>query len=108
MHDLSPVTSFQVNLVGDYNSNVASLTQGAGTITYSAASLAESGITVTQQGPPGPFSVFRAATDTGENANVQYGPLPWPWSPAMTNVGTKFVQLFKVLPTGSSNKPWIP
>jgi hypothetical protein len=104
--NLAPVTALQFNIVGDYNGNVATLTQGAGKITFKAASDAESGMTVTQGGPPGPLTVFRSNTDTGENANVVYGPLPWPWSPSMTNVGTEFVQLFKVTPTGSTDA-WV-
>ena len=104
--NLAPVTSLTFNIVGDYNNGVALLTQGAGKITYKAASNAESGMTVTQLGPPGPVTVFRTFGDTGENANVVYGPLPWPWSTSMTKVGTRFEQLFKVTRAGS-NEPWI-
>ncbi len=103
--NLAPVTNIQFNIVGDNGGNAATLTQGAGKISYNASSNAGSGLTVTQSGQPGPFSVFGTFTDTGENANVRYGPLPWPWFPSM-NTGSQYVQLFEVVPVGST-APWV-
>jgi hypothetical protein len=95
---LAPVTNIQLNIVADYQGSDATITSGAGTITYVASSDAQSGLTVTQNATPGPGSVFLSGSDTGENANITYGPLPWPWSLSMTNVANQFVQLFEVTP----------
>jgi hypothetical protein len=95
--NLAPLSALQLNIVGDYNSQTATLTQGAGTITYYASG----GFTATQLGPTvPPDSVFKNFAGTGENANVFYGPLPWPWSISMTSTSNQFVQLFQLTPGG--------
>jgi hypothetical protein len=95
--NLAPISALQVNVVGYANRQTATLTQGAGTITYYASS----GFTATQLGPTvPPDSVFKSFAGTGENANVFYGPLSWPWSISMTSTSDEFVQLFKLTPGG--------
>ena len=95
--NLAPISALQLSIVGDNNSNTATLTQGAGTIAYYASS----GFTATQLGPKvPPDSVFKSFAGTGENANVFYGPLPWPWSISMKSNSNQFVQLFQLTPGG--------
>jgi hypothetical protein len=95
--NLAPISALQLNIVGDYNRQTATLTEAAGTITYYASS----GFTATQLGPTvPPDSVFKNFAGTGENANVFYGPLPWPWSISMTSTSNQFVQLFQLTPGG--------
>jgi hypothetical protein len=95
--NLAPISALQLSIVGDKNSNTATLTQGAGTITYYASS----GFTATQLGPKvPPDSVFKNFAGTAENANVFYGPLPWPWSISMKSNSNQFVQLFQLTPGG--------
>ena len=66
--DLAPITAFELDLVGPYNSESAVLSSGAGTITYEAASL----LTVLSQEP----SCTESSAITAETANSFYGPLP--------------------------------
>lgn len=97
MANLAPISALQLDIVADYNSQTATLTEGAGTITYYASS----GFTATQLGPKvPPDSVFNNFAGTGENANIFYGPLPWPWSISMTSTGNQFKQLFQLTPGG--------
>jgi Ricin-type beta-trefoil lectin domain-like len=95
--DLAPITALQTMIVGDINGNTATITQGSGRITYYASS----GFTAAQNAPaPSSQSVFGNVAGTGENANLFYGPLPWPWSISMTPVANKFTQLFLLTPGG--------
>jgi Ricin-type beta-trefoil lectin domain-like len=95
--NLAPIAGLQFCIVGDYDSHTATLTQGSGKITYYASS----GFTATQLGsPPSPESIFHSFSGTGENANVFYGPLPWPWSISMGSESNEFVQLFQLTPGG--------
>jgi hypothetical protein len=85
MANLAPIAALQLCIVGDYHSHAAILTEGAGTITYYTSSA------FTLMEPTG-------IETTVENANVFYGPLPWPWSISMTEVSQQFVQLFEINP----------
>lgn len=60
--DLAPIYSFQLNLVGPDDLASSTLSSGAGTITYSAATV----MTASGEGE----------ANTGETANSFYGPLP--------------------------------
>ncbi len=95
--NLAPIAILQLCIVGDYNNATATLTEGAGTITYYASS----GFNVTPLGPTlPPESVFHSFTGTGENSNIFYGPLPWPFSISMTSQNNTFEQLFELTPGG--------
>ncbi len=95
--NLAPIAALQMLIVGDINGNTAKLAEASGVITYYASS----NFTATTVAPtPSPESVFGSVAGTGENANLFYGPLPWPWSIAMTPVGNQFTQLFLLTPGG--------
>lgn len=74
--NLAPIAALQFNIGGADNGLYATLTGGAGTITYDASvPLAALGTA--------PSYVEDFVTE--ENANVVFGPLPWPWSVSMDN-----------------------
>jgi len=95
--NLAPVAAMQLNIGGYGSNSTATLTQGAGTITYAASVGLNANST-----KPTALVDFENFTNvgTGENANVIFGPVPWPFSPSMENdlPGLQIVQLFEVLP----------
>jgi hypothetical protein len=96
--NLASIGAFQFGITGCYDDAVAAFTKGAGQITYTS-----NGCTAVQFAEAFPWTGGSGAegTDTGENSNVTYGPLPWPWSISMVNNDNSgnFVQDF-VLTTG--------
>jgi hypothetical protein len=89
--NLAPLINLTLNIGGYGDSALATLARGAGTVTYAAAV----GLTVVS---PQPLAW------TEENANVVFGPMPWPWSISMENAANSLVQLFQAttgeLPSG--------
>ena len=69
--DLAPIVAFELNLVGPDNGRRATLSSGAGTITYSAWS--QRPLTVVNQEPS---SCTESGYITGETANSFYGEMP--------------------------------
>ena len=75
--NLAPIRAFQMNIVGDYGSARATLTSGAGTMTYSASSP----LTAVNAGPS---YIDDPNVYTAESANLIYGPLPQSANSAIT------------------------
>ena len=91
--NLAPIAAFEFCIGGYGGSTTATLTSAAGKITYNATpalAVSTTEPTYTAFNDPG----------TGENANLLFGPMPWPWSLNMTNLNTQVMQVFE-LPTGS-------
>ncbi len=79
--DIAPITAFELNLVGPANSESATLSSGAGTITYAATSA----LTVLSSEP----SCTESGYITAETANTVYGELP-------TGSSNSFTQTFGI------------
>ena len=62
---LSPITAFQVNIVGPVNAEGTVFSSGAGTITYSASELLTA--------PPNQPDCVAVFFNTAETANTSYG-----------------------------------
>jgi len=93
MANLAPIAAFEFCIGGNYGSSRATLTSAAGNITYNSTA----GLAVSTTEP-----TYTAFNDpgTGENANLLFGPMPWPWSLNMTNLNNRVMQLFE-LPRGA-------
>jgi hypothetical protein len=91
--NLSPIASLQFIIGGDYGGALATLTSGAGRITYNAS------VGLVAQGTRPSFTPSDG--ETTENSNVIWGWLPWPFSISMENDSTSVVQLFQV-PAGGA------
>jgi hypothetical protein len=89
--NLAPVAAFQFTIGGDYGSTRATLTGGTGKVTY------VSPVGLAAQGSEPSYTAF--GTGTAENANLQFGFLPWPWSVSMDSeaTSTSVVQLFEAV-----------
>ena len=77
--DLAPIVAFELNLVGPDNGQSATLSSGAGTITYSAST--QRPLTVINQEPS---SCTESGYITGETANSVYGAMPADPSSSLT------------------------
>jgi len=90
--NLAPIAALQLNIGGWENNTMATLTGGAGKITY----VAGVGLTAVWARPSYINDVDKG---TAENANVVFGPLPWPWSSSMETLepGVVVEQLFKAV-----------
>jgi hypothetical protein len=91
--NLSPVAALQFIIGGDYGGTFATLTSGAGRVTYNAS------VGLVAQGTRPSFTPSDG--ETTENSNAVWGWLPWPFSVSMENDSTSVVQLFQV-PAGAS------
>lgn len=88
--NLAPLAALAFNIGGDYNKARATLTEGAGTITYAAA------VGLSVSGPEPSYTPLNIGT--AEQANVIFSPLPWPWSDSMDDgvATTSLTQSFEV------------
>jgi len=84
--NLAPIAAFQYDIGGDYGCNTATLTSGAGTITYTATNQ----LSVVNAEPN--YTDFDDGT--AENANLVFCPLP-------TTASQVFTQGFAATPPGS-------
>ena len=82
--DLAPIVAFELNLVGPDSGQSATLSSGAGTITYSASN--QRPLTVVNQEPS---SCTESGYITGETANSFYGEMP-------AGPGSSLTQSFRV------------
>jgi hypothetical protein len=94
--NLAPLAALEFCIGGDYNFAVADVTSGAGTITYTAAE----GLTASSSEPS--YTDFDDP-GTGENANVLFGQLLWPWTGSPNNQpALQIVQPFAAVTGGST------
>jgi hypothetical protein len=91
--NLAPLAALQLVIGGDYGGTLATLTGGAGTVTYNAS------VGLVAQATQPSFTLGDGRTK--ENANMLWGWVPWPWSISMQNDSLSVLQTFQV-PAGGS------
>jgi hypothetical protein len=92
--NLAPISALTFNIGGYGSGTPAALAGGAGTITYAASV----GLNATTYDPTQLELSTASTAETGENSNVVFGPLPWPWSPSTVLPSQLVEQLFQAAP----------